>query len=143
VLRRILSVPVVTVLLLVAGGCGGNSSDNPSSSDTASEATTTKSVVEESSVRAGALDEIRADYKLNFTGVSWYTPPGTLKIEGATLVARTGFYPDDEGRELGNQLCNALNGNYVLAKTANYGLDGVTVYAQDDPVASASDRGTC
>src|SRR5512132_1330399 len=31
----------------------------------------------------------------------------------------------------------------VLSNTASYGLTGVTVYAQDDPVASASGGGTC
>jgi hypothetical protein len=125
----------------MAGGCG--SADD--SSDVATEAPTTEAVVEEeeSSVRAGALAEIREDFRLNFAGVSWHTPPERLEIEGTYLVARTDFYPDDEGRGLANQLCNALNANYVLSNTADYGLDGVTVYAQGDPVASASGGGTC
>lgn len=128
-----------TAALLVAAGCGG-SADGDSSAKTAPEALPTPTPPP---AAPGALNEIREDFALNFSAVSWYTPPDTLEIEGTTLVARTDFYPDGEGRDLGTQLCNALNGNYVLANTAEYGLDGVTVYAGDAPVASAAGGGTC
>jgi hypothetical protein len=123
--------------LLIATSCGGD--------DTA--ATTTPATITGAetspAVASGALEQIRHDYELNFSSTSWYTPPSTLNIEGSELVARTNFFPDDEGRALATQLCNALNANFVLSNLADYGLTGVTVYAQDDPVASASGGGTC
>jgi hypothetical protein len=136
-LRNLLIGIVACALAFSASGCGSDESSAEA------ETTAAEPSEEESLVPAGALDEIREDFALNFTGVSWHTPPETLEIEGSTLVARTDFFPDDEGRELGTNLCNALNANYVLSNTAAYGLAGVTVYAQADPVAHASNGGTC
>ena len=122
---------------LVAASCGG---DEAGPTSTAAQPTTE---TVSATVDTAALDAIRQDYELNFSATSWYTPPSTITIEGDELVARTEFLPDEEGRALATQLCNALNANFVLSNLADYGLTGVTVYAQDDPVASASGGGTC
>lgn len=141
---------VLLVALSVAlSGCGadGSGAEGPEP-----DATTTESVETEEAPTAspGALAAIREDFALGFGGagdpayqVSWYTPPETLSIEGTTLVARTDFFPDEEGQGLGRQLCNGLNANYVLSNTASYGLEGVQVYGNDQILASASGGGTC
>lgn len=140
-----------TAVLLVAllpVGCGAYAFEQETG--VATQETQATQTQEEAAVAPGALPQIREDFELNFGGagdpalaVSWYTPSSTLSIEGSTLVARTDFYPDAEGEALAKQLCNALNGNYVLANTANYGLDAVEVYGQGTRLASASGGGTC
>jgi hypothetical protein len=146
---RRLPAALLLALSLPLPGCG---SDGSGAEATETNAPTTASAEAEEAPTAvpGALATIREDFALNFGGagnpnyeVSWYTPPETLSITGTTLVARTDFYPDEEGEAFGRQLCNALNANYVLSNTANYGLDGVEVYGNDQTLASASGVGTC
>jgi hypothetical protein len=133
---RLLAVVICASAFLTAS-CGGG--------DTAAPQTTepTTSVEPDGTDLSAALPKIRDDFELNFSSASWYMPPSTLSIEGSELVAHTDFMPDQEGRALATQLCNALNVNFVLSNLADYGLTGVTVYAQDDPVTSSSGGGTC
>jgi hypothetical protein len=129
---------VLASTLLVTTSCGGDDT-----AATTTPTTTAPAAETSAEIASGALEQIRQEFELNFSSTSWYTPPSTLTIEGTELVAHTEFFPDDEGRALAKQLCNALNGNFVLSNLADYGLTGVTVYAQDNPVASASGGGTC
>jgi hypothetical protein len=122
-------------LLTGCGGSNANEAESTTAITSVSQAPSTANVL--------ALRAIRNDFRLNFDGTTWYTDPSKLQIERATLVARTHFYPDDAGQKLARDLCNALNGNYVLANTASYGLDGVAVYARGELLAAASSGGTC
>jgi hypothetical protein len=62
--------------------------------------------------------------------VSWWPLVTSIEIVGSSLDVETDIYPDDEGRDIARQVCNVLNGNYVLANGAGYGLESVTVYGQ-------------
>ena len=139
----VLSIVALALGIVVLTGCGRETEEEA----TERPATQRPPDPQPDAAEAESLRRLRDDFVLNFGQpgfrVSWFTPARTLTIEGDTLVARTDFYPDEEGRALANQLCNALNANYVLSNTADYGLDSVAVYAQDEPVASASGGGTC
>lgn len=119
-------IMILAVLVLV--GCGGK----------ATESATTASVDES----ARTLEISQAISELGGGGTDfetlWYQSIENVEVHGSSLDIRTSIYPDDEGRAIAKDLCNILNANFVLSNTANYGLETVTVYAQDDPVSYTS-----
>jgi hypothetical protein len=119
---------VLLAAVLVVAGCGGGRAAEPTASSLDESARTVR-VSEEISMLGGGGTDYEA---------SWYGLIDSLEVHGESLDVRTSIYPDDEGRDIAKNLCNILNGNLVNAHTAGFGLDTVTVYAQDDPVAYTS-----
>jgi hypothetical protein len=129
----------IASLLLVLGGIviAARSEKRSVRAERSSSAAEAAHDARRSAVSPKVLRQIRADFR-GFEGATWYVAPGQLRIVGDTLVAKTSFFPDAEGRALARMLCNVLNANYVASPARQYGLRGVVVYAHRDPVAHLS-----
>lgn len=56
--------------------------------------------------------EIWEHFRQNFGQTTWGSSVTSLTVAGTSLEAKTAIYPDDEGKRFGEQICNAIRGNY-------------------------------
>ncbi len=145
---KLASAAGLLMLVIAISGCGGGDGDGREEAGPAQATDTQEATTEPDPAAAVALAEIRESFELNFSTTSWYTDASNLEIVGGEhLEAHTDWFEDAEGEALALQLCNALNGNYIVAATADYGLDSVTVYGAGEPPAILASTsildGTC
>ena len=126
------------VIVLVLAGCGSGTTTQAESTTT-TQAESTRVSSDDSARTSRVSDEVRTLGGGGTDGeTTWYRLIDSLEVHGSSLEVRTSLYPDDGGREIAKDICNVLNANLVIAKTADFGLETVTVYAQEDPVSYTS-----
>ncbi len=71
----------------------------------------------------------------NYSGASWYSLTGTPSWDGATLVARTKLYADNDAREPALSICRAM---VMYWLTADKELRPVRVLDQADAILTSA-----